>query len=380
MNRAILCFNSGNMSQPAITQTTTVPNTRNNTIPNDKQQCEDNLFLPNFCGMQMVFVVVIIAELAAIVISLAPLNTPMTERWAHLGLISLFVQWCALASCAALCLLRRYLCRMTNVQVSLFSYFVILLVITLVSEGAFWLVHHQGVHETAWHWKFLARNLLIGLIITGPILRYFYVQHQWRRNIRAESESRLQALQSRIRPHFLFNSMNTIVSLTRNQPEQAEQVVENLADLFRASLSDARQRVTLSEEFDLCQRYLEIEKLRLGDRLTVKWQTDALPQDAQLPSLLIQPLIENAIYHGIEPRTEGGTIEVEGHLADNQIQIDIRNPLQPQAGNRLAQDNIRERLLACYEKPSRLEIDESNQRYQVRLIFPYEPFNEHSDR
>lgn len=357
-----------------------MPTSPDTTTLNDKQQCDDELFLPNFCGMQMVFVVVIIAELAAIVIALAPLDAPMTERWTRLGLISLFVQWCALASCALLCVLRRYLCRLTNIQASLFSYFLVLLVITLISEAAFWLVHYRNGLGAAWHGKFLARNLLIGIIITGPILRYFYVQHQWRRNVRAESEARLQALQSRIRPHFLFNSMNTIASLTRSQPEQAEQVVENLADLFRASLSDARQRVTLAEELELCRQYLEIEKLRLGERLTVQWQTDNLPADAQLPALLIQPLIENAIYHGIEPRTDGGTIEVEGRLQGHQIQIDIRNPLptreqQPDAGNQLAQQNIRERLGAYFDKPTQLEIGDSEDRYQVRLNFPYEPFN-----
>lgn len=347
----------------------------------------DNLFLPDFCGIRMVFLVVIIAELAAIVIALAPLEVSLTERWTRLGLISLFIQWCALTSCAVLCLLRRRLSRLPVWKASLYSYLLILLIIVLVSEGAYWLIHYPGGLGGLWHSQFLARNLLIGLIITGPLLRYFYVQQQWRRQVRAESESRLQALQSRIRPHFLFNSMNTIVSLIRQKPEQAEQVVENLADLFRASISDARQRVTLAEELELCERYLQIEQLRLGDRLKVHWQVGELPDDAQVPALLLQPLIENAIYHGIEPRTEGGTIEVEGVVDGQQLRITIRNPL-PEApssrpfrpGNQLALQNIRDRLAAAFDGPTQLALDEDDRRYKVCLSFPYEPWHENSDR
>lgn len=363
-----------------------MPDTPDQSRPATRAPEQDNLFLPDFCGIRMVFLIVIIAELAAIVLALAPLETSLTERWTRLGLISLFVQWCALSSCALLCLLRRYLSRLQSWQAALYSYLLILLIVALVSEGAYWLIHYPGGMDTGWHVKFVARNLFIGLIITGPLLRYFYVQNQWRRQVRAESEARLQALQSRIRPHFLFNSMNTIVSLIRHKPEQAEQVVENLADLFRASLSDVRQRVTLSEELELCQRYLQIEKLRLGERLDVHWQVDNLPQDAQLPALLVQPLIENAIYHGIEPRTDGGTIDIQGDFDGQQLRITIRNPLpeQPSSsfrrGNQLAHQNIRDRLAAGFEGPTQLALDESDHRYTVCLSFPYEPWHENSDR
>lgn len=341
----------------------------------------DDLFLPDFCGIRMVFVVVIIAELAAIVLALAPLDQTLTERWNNLGLISLYVQWCALLSCALLCVLRRYLCRFTNSQAGVLSYILILLVIVVVSEIAYWSILHHNALGNEWHLKFLARNVIIGVIISGPILRYFYVQHQWRRNIQAESDARLQALQSRIRPHFLFNSMNTIASLTRSQPEQAEIVVENLADLFRASLSDARQRQTLQEELDLCQGYLQIEKLRLGERLHIEWQVDDLPVDALVPALLLQPLLENAIYHGIEPRTEGGTVSVSGQCDGKQIDMVIRNPLPKQAGqrdgNRLALENTRERLLVYFNYDASLHTDSQNNHYEVRLRFPYE--TEHAD-
>ena len=240
----------------------------------------DDLFLPDFCAMRMVFVVVIIAELAAFVLALAPLDVPLTERWNNLGMISLYVQWCALGSCTVLCVVRPWLCGMSNIQAGLISYALIILVIVLVTELAFWFVYKPGYSETqAWHWHFLLRNVVIGALISGPILRYFYVQNQWRRNVQAESEARLQALQSRIRPHFLFNSMNTIASLIPAEPQQAENAVENLADLFRISLSDARDLIPLSEELDLCHRYLDIEALRLGERLKQAWHIEALPKD-----------------------------------------------------------------------------------------------------
>ena len=362
-----------------------MPDTPDNSQPTSQTTEQDKLFLPDFCGIRMVFVVVIVAELAAIVIAMAPLDVTFTERWERLGLISFFVQWCAVASCALLCVLRRHLCDLPSWKAGLYSYLLILLVVVLVSEGAYWLIHYPA-RDTVWHSQFLARNLFIGVLIGGPLLRYFYGQHQWRRQVQAESESRLQALQSRIRPHFLFNSMNTIISLIRNRPEQAEQMTENLADLFRASLSDARQRITLAEELELCRRYLQIEKLRLGERLDVHWEIEQLPDDAQLPALLIQPLIENAIYHGIEPRTDGGTIEITGTLENQQISIRIGNPLPDgnrravRPGNKLAQQNIRDRMAAGFEGPTELSLDESDHHYTVSLSFPYEPWHEDSDR
>ena len=347
----------------------------------------DDLFLPDFCAMRMVFVVVIIAQLAAFVLALAPLDIPLAQRWNNLGMISLYVQWCALGSCTVLCIVRPWLCGMTNIQAGIISYLLILLVIALITELAYWLIYKPGYESSqTWHIHFLLRNIVIGAIISGPILRYFYVQNQWRRNIQAESEARLQALQSRIRPHFLFNSMNTIASLIPAEPQQAEDAVENLADLFRASLSDARNLIPLSEELELCHRYLDIEALRLGERLQQKWNIDTLPRDALVPPLLIQPLLENAIYHGIEPLTEGGTIEVAGQLENKKIALTIRNPLnqntdqQIARGNQLAHDNIRERLTALHGKQGSLQIEADEDSYQVTIRFPYQNEYEDPDR
>ena len=339
----------------------------------------DELFLPNLCGMRAVFFVVLIAELFAFFLALAPLDIPATQRWYKLGLISLFVQWCALASCSILCLFRPYLARFSNIKAGIISYIIVLIVIAIITELTYYFIYAQSieVYPPNWHLHFFLRNLAIAAILTGPVLRYFYIQNQWRRNIRAETEARVQALQSRIRPHFLFNSMNTIASLTRSNPEKAEMAVENLADLFRVSLSDARKHVRLEEELELCHRYIEIEQLRLGDRLDVQWDLD-VPDDAMVPALLLQPILENAIYHGIESQTEGGYIKIKGALKNQQVEFVITNSLpdensnQRQHGNQLAQENVRERLNALYAQRGKLDINEEEGIYKVTLQFPYE--------
>lgn len=345
---------------------------------NNNPAAAEGLFLPNFCGMRVVFVVVVIAQLCAIVLTLAPMNVSTEGRWYNLAMISLFVQWAALSSSGVLCLARPYLNRYTNREVGLISYSLILLVIAILSEAAYWLVYHPAPYGGPnAHWLFLLRNLMIGAIVAGLVLRYFYVQQQWRARMKTESQSRLQALQSRIRPHFLFNSMNTIASLTRSDPKQAEVAVENLADLFRISLGDARASYTLKEELELCRRYLEIEALRLGDRLKLEWQLETLPMDARVPPLLLQPLLENAVYHGVEAMMGGGTITIHGERNGRYLVINIQNPIPPspqsshQRGNRLAMDNIRERLQAVYEKQGKLMIEQKEGHYSVSVHFPY---------
>ena len=150
------------------------------------------------------------------------------------------------------------------------------------------------------------QNLAVCAIATGLALRYFYVTHQWQANVEAEAQSRVRALQARIRPHFLFNSMNTIASLTRSNPKVAEQAIADLSDLFRASLREHRERIPLAHEIEIARAYERVERLRLGERLQVDWQVDGLPMDAKVPALILQPLLENAVYHGIEPLDQGG--------------------------------------------------------------------------
>ena len=226
------------------------------------------------------------------------------------------------------------------------------------------------------HWEFVVRNLTIGLLVSVAVLRYFYVTHQWASNMRSEAQSRITALQARIRPHFLFNSMNTIAALTRSNPEAAEQAVEDLADLFRASLSNPGEAITLEQELEIARVYQRMEEQRLGERLEVNWDVDALPMDARIPGLTIQPLLENAIYHGIEPLEQGGVVNVVGAESDDMITIRISNPLQDQSeeqvskGHHLALDNIRQRLQLAYGDRARFEVERDREHFEVLVGFP----------
>ena len=340
---------------------------------------EDDFFLPDFCNVRMVFAVILIAELLAIVLALAPLETS-NNRWEDLGIISLFIQWVALISAGVLCIVRPWLRKLKLNLAATASYIVLIVTTTMVSEITFWTIRWMFVDPSAglgWYSDFLLRNLAISAIVSAVALRYFYVQHQWAQNMEAKSQARIQALQSRIRPHFLFNSLNTIASLTSTQPELAEAATEDLADLFRGTLADTSYEVRLVDEWELAKRYLHIEKLRMGDRLNVEWDVDELPDNALIPQLTIQPLLENAIYHGIEHIRDGGTINIYGKLVNNLITITIINPLpkdsrpQSRASNKMAQDNIGQRLSAVYGHQGKLKVKHSDEQYELTISFPY---------
>lgn len=192
----------------------------------------------------------------------------------------------------------------------------------------------------------------------------------------ALAEARLQALQARIRPHFLFNSLNAVLALIRRDPKRAERTLEDLADLFRTLMSDdARKFVRLADEISLLERYAGIEQLRLGDRLRVAWELDAAPPDALLPPLLLQPLLENAVYHGVEPGTDAGEVLVRIERRGERVLVRVENPYYPEhqhrAGNRMALANIRERLQLFFDAEAHLEAGVTNGRYVVQIEMPY---------
>ena len=187
-------------------------------------------------------------------------------------------------------------------------------------------------------------------------------------------EARLQALQARIRPHFLFNSLNAVLSLIRRDPKRAELALEDLADLFRVLMSDGRTFVRLSEEIALLERYASIEQLRLGDRLRVSWDIDSAPLDALLPPLVLQPLLENAVYHGVEPGTEAGEVLVHIEARGQRVLLRVVNPFHAEfahrPGNRMALDNLRERLQLFFDAEARMDIREADGRFEVEIEFP----------
>jgi len=220
----------------------------------------------------------------------------------------------------------------------------------------------------------LPRTLVLAALATAVVLAYLRLH--MRAYSPALAEARLQALQARIRPHFLFNSLNAVLSLIRRDPRRAERTLEDLADLFRALMSDGRNLVRLADEINLIERYAAIEQLRLGDRLRMSWDLDNAPMDAMMPALVLQPLLENAVYHGVEPGTGAGDVLVRVERRGDRVLMRIENPWLPpgsgtRPGNHMALDNIRERLMLFFDEEARLEARVEGARYQVDIEIPY---------
>jgi two-component system sensor histidine kinase AlgZ len=339
-------------------------------------------YLPDFCESRAVLAIVLIAVLLGLVMALAR-QSEASAFWADLARMSMFLLWNGLLCAAVLCKARPWLAHHSARVSAAVALALLVFTVVCVAEIVYWFgviwSERLGIPVELFprqHWSFVLPGSLIAVIVGAMTLRYFYVANQWRRSVELEARSRVSALQARIRPHFLFNSMNTIAALTRTDPVRAEEAIEDLADLFRASLSESRGWITLREEIEIARTYERIEQLRLGRRLRVDWRLDGLPLRVLVPSLLLQPLLENAIGHGIESLPEGGTVEIVGSIGtDQRLVIDVANPKASgskpaRVGHGMALDNIRERLELAYPGRSSVSVEDGPTRYQVRLEFP----------
>jgi len=329
--------------------------------------------LPNFCEIRNLFIAVLFTEVLAIIFAMAA-SSSSAQFWDYLAISSLLMLWITLLNVAILCVLRSWLHQQNQNHCLVISFTLMmsvsLLVALLASEAKDLLL--LTVDDSL----FILRVMTISAVIYFLLLRYFYIQHQWRINLQAHSRAEIQALRARIRPHFLFNSMNTIASLIAISPETAETAIEDLSDLFRASLSE-KNMSRLEDEIELTKSYLAIETLRLGDRLQIEWQIDDNLLKVEVPSLCIQPLAENAVYHGIEPIAEGGKIVISALQIDNKLKLSVTNPLLPEnqsltskPGNQMAQDNIRQRLKLVYDGKGEFAINDTKESYTVSLLIP----------
>ena len=220
----------------------------------------------------------------------------------------------------------------------------------------------------------LVRELAFALAAQFLLIGYFTLRA--RALSPATTEARLQALQARIRPHFLFNSITAVLSLMRSDPRRAEVALEDLADLFRVLMRDNRELTPLANEVELCRQYLELEQLRLGERLVIDWNVKSMPGDALVPPLVLQPLLENAVYHGIEPSTERGVLSINIFLSRDEVHAILKNPYianggRHQNGNKMALDNIRERLALHFDAEASLESRVMRDTYEVHIRMPY---------
>ena len=213
--------------------------------------------------------------------------------------------------------------------------------------------------------------LLSALLVTALQLRA-------RARTPAATAARLTELQSRIRPHFLFNTLNSAIALVRDEPAKAEALLEDLSDLFRHALVEQGESATLEEEITLARRYLDIEQVRFGERMRVQWQIDPRAHAARLPPLLLQPLVENAVKHGVEPSAHGGKLRITAEQRGSRVVLTITNTLPPESasgeqrprGHGIAQANVRERLRLLHDVDCDFQAGVDNGLYRVRISLP----------
>lgn len=370
-------------------------------------------YLPDLCLPRPVLLLALASAVVAFILTLAR-RTPVAgiAFWADLAATGWLLLWIALGSAACWCALRRSRLPARGATVETLAALSVLAAITaLVSWVATWLSVHglagsglpgvwdlanttsapNGALDTS---AFVLRNVLLAVLAGGLLLRYLYVAHQWRLQVEAESRARVAALQARIRPHFLFNSLNTIAALAGSQGERAANAVEDLADLFRASLAAERRNTTVGTEVEVAEAYVRLEQERLGNRLQVHWDLAELDSTVPMPPLMLQPLLENAVYHGIERLAAGGSITVVGGSSATMAWMEVGNPLptaRVAAGEDCADDpdgitpadalplhhghqealaNIRERLALLYAGLGSLHTVAKGTHFTAHLAWP----------
>lgn len=334
-------------------------------------------FLPDCCSAEGLLPLLVIAELVAVILALAGLGGA-ESFWRALFLLSIYIQWVGICSAGVLCVIRRHLGAAATWRIAAVSYAALLLVVAALAEVTYSAGRYTGIAPLVTgvdHAGFLARNLGVGAIVAVLGLRYFWLRDQWRRQAAAELSARYQALQASIRPHFLFNVLNGIIELVATRPQLAEQALEDLSALLRAALADGDERlVSLAEELDLTRAYTDIEALRLGDRLRVEWDIAPEAETWPVPPLCLQPLVENAIAHGVARLPEGGRVYVQAAVADDALTLTVVNPMPAEpsgeSGRRLALDNIQQRLALRYGAAARLWRQAAPGRFEVSMRLP----------
>lgn len=347
-------------------------------FPQLNAEARDSDFLPDFCNGSVIVNVIIIAEMLALVITLVTRRISL-NLLQDLLIVSIFVQWIALTSVAALCYARKYLNRLSNFRALGMAYLLLLCITLLVSEFAVWILYWVNKLPTPrpeWYAYFHIQNLTVSMVVNALALRYFLAKHELTQRTLSEARARAAALQSRIRPHFVFNSLNIIASLMRTAPDKAESAIENMADLFRKMLATDETLVPVKNEIDVANKYLALESLRLDNRLTVDWNIGKFPRKAVMPVLTLQPLLENAIRHGIENLPAGGTIRVGLWEENDSIYIKVANPAPTTKAREVVSthsrslENIQARFQNHYGGMAKIDISDENNQFTVTVVLP----------
>lgn len=315
---------------------------------------------------------VLAGEGLALVMSLAPGFS--IDRWVYFGLSSLFIQWVLLLTLGSLYLSKKII---SEYSVNILSWLSLILLVfsTWVVCGICWYIYHRtSPFANSGGLYFILQCTAIA--ITIGLLGLIALQHHWQGHqlAIANKQAELDILQARIQPHFLFNTLNTGAALVHQQPAKAEQLLLDLSELFRAALSQSKL-ILLEDELLLARRYLEIEMLRFGERIRIHWQlADPLPV-ILLPALSIQPLVENAVRHGVEPSENGGDIEISVRQIDNRVLIVVSNSLSKTSntmhqGHSIGLASTRERIENYSDGEGHLSTEIKNGRYEATISLP----------
>ncbi len=321
--------------------------------------------LPNFCNLGVMLRSLVIVNL--FVLAAAALKASnLRELGLELAFMAAFCEPVLIASLAILCAARRWLHSV--------GYVAAIAAIALMEVALAWLVSMAAAEMLPQRSALpFAHVAFLTLFVTGCLIAYFDLRS--RALAPAIAEARIQALQARIRPHFLYNSINAVLSLIRSEPRRAERALEDMADLFRVLMADNRTLAPIADEVELVRQYLALESLRLGERLRVTWRIDTMPGDALVPPLVLQPLVENAVYHGIEPSEAGGAIGIDVSLAGKQLVMTLTNPFpgggRHSSGNKMALVNIRERLQLHFDAEASMKSAVVDGIYKVTITVPY---------
>lgn len=340
---------------------------------NRNPRAHAGVYPPMFCRWRLLLAVMAVTQVSVLLIGVGTLKE-FSAFW--LGVTSLYAQALALVTTLGVCIGRPWLGRLSARGAWLGSWIVAVVVALAFSYSAGIIGTVLGLGPGRQNFPiFVWQSVLVVALVGMALLRYLFIRAQWRAQVLAQSEARVQALQARIRPHFLFNSLNTIASLIPEEPLNAERAIEDLADLFRGSMRRADSLISLSEELDLARRYLRMEQRRLGDRLRIDWRVNELPEGASILPLTLQPLLENAVGHGIQPRADGGELKVYGRAEKDNVVITISNPLGPgehgNGGHGMALVNIRERMELAFGPSASLITHQTEDQFFAVLSLPY---------
>lgn len=342
---------------------------------------DDVSMLPNFCSLQAVLMTMVIAELGAILLAVMR-STHHPAPFYDFLFLSVLMCSAILIWAAGLCVLRDRIAQWGELRLLSCGVGLAIVMGYCGGELSYMVASNYPGFTQSGHIDrggHILRSVLLSSIVGFFVMYYMRIHYRLQKRSNEVSEAKTQALQARIRPHFLFNTLNIIAELTSVNPEDAEKAVNDLARLYRMSLAEVRKQTTLKEEVETCRAYTSIEQYRMGSRLAVEWAFDeSLSMESSLPALTLQPLVENAMYHGIEPLPEGGIVRIKGTvLADGRAEVSVSNPLSSKErsnrhkGNNIALDNIRQRFKLIYGDNAELITEKKGDEFYAALRFPH---------